>query len=142
MSCKAICKTGKKCTNHAKSHNLCGVHEKSSVRFSFGDLPDELLLNVFKFSSDSELFMVIISDPRLRAVAVDEMRKRHPELTNVVIFEYARLISESIGGLNHKDPYVQNYVKYLTEEYLINGKWADTKSYKLWRNRLRAGRAE
>lgn len=139
MSCKAICKTGKKCVNPAKKHNLCGVHKKSSVNFSFGDLPDELLLNIFKFLSDSELFMVIISDPRLREVGVYELKKRHRELTNAKIFEYARLIKTGIEGLNHKDPYVQNYIKYLTKEYLKDGEWADTKPYKLWRNRLRGG---
>lgn len=145
MSCKAICKTGKKCANPAKKHNLCGVHEKPSVNFSFGgfgDLPDELLLNLFKSSTDSELFMAFISGPRLRGVVMYELKKRHPKLTDEDIFEYARLINTSIEGLNHKDPYVQNYIKYLSEEYLKNGAWADTKSYKLWRNRLRSGRAE
>jgi hypothetical protein len=139
MSCKAICKTGKKCVNRAKKHNLCGVHEKSSVNFSFGDLPNELLLNIFKFSSDSELFMVIISDPRIREVAAYELRKRHRELTNDKIFEYGRLIKRSIKGLNHKDPYVQNYIKYLTEVYVNDGEWADSMPYDMWRRSLRRG---
>jgi hypothetical protein len=139
MSCKAICKTGKKCVNRAKKHNLCGVHEKSSVNFSFGDLPNELLLNIFKFSSDSELFMVIISDPRLREVAAYELIKRHRKLTNDKIFEYGRLIKSSIKGLNHKDPYVQNYIKYLTEVYVNDGEWADSMPYDMWRRSLRRG---
>jgi hypothetical protein len=93
--------------------------------------------NNLNSSSDSGLFMMIISeDPRLEKVAADELRRRHRELTNDQIFEYARLIKSVIRGLDHNDPYVQNYINYLTKEYLEGGDYADTKPYTLWRRSL------
>jgi hypothetical protein len=107
-------------------------HIRSMYRanFSFGES------NNLKSSSDSGLFMMIISDPRSKKVAADELRRRHRELTNDQISEYARLIKSVIGGLDLNDPYVQNYIKYLTKEYIEGGDYADTKPYTFWRKSL------